>query len=258
MPKKNIFTKDQIEWIRQQLDIYAPYELLPIINEKYNMNMTVKQFKSWRHNHKVTGSVRKNPHKGQYMFSPEIVAFIDQHKNEYEAPYMAKLIKENFGKEYTARQIKNFKVNHGYTGTLTGANNKYRPNPHKGQKGWCVPNSESTRFKNDERSWATAPLLTIRKRPAIGNYLFIKIAEPNVWINYARYVWEQANGPLKEGEKIKFLDGNKENCALENLMIIDNQVQGKCHALGRYSDNAELTKAGILLSKIELKVEGKK
>lgn len=258
MPRTGVFNKEQTEWIKTQLDIYAPYELLPILNKKFNLNLTAKQFKTWRNNNKITGAVRKNPYKGQYKFDQRAVDYIAQNKEIYEAPLLAQKIKELYGLEYTASQIKAFKKNHGLTSkTLKGAYNENRPNKHKGEKGWCVSNSESTRFKKGERSWATAPLLTVRKRPGADDYLFIKIAEPNKWISYARYLWEQANGPLKEGEKIKFLDGNKENCTLENMMIIDNYIQGVCHSKGRYTNNAELTKAGILISKIEKKLKEK-
>lgn len=165
---------------------------------------------------------------------------------------MAEKIKEIFGITYTAQQVKNYRHNHKLKSNLTGAYNEHRPNPHKGTK-WTVPNSENTRFKRGN-STNKLPLLSVRKRPGAGNYHFIKIAEPNKWILYSRYLWEQANGPLKPGEKIKYLDGNPDNLSLDNMMIIDDRINGKCNNKHRYSTNPELTKTGILLSKLELKL----
>lgn len=250
------FDAEQTEFILDYIKTHSRWQTLEAVNKKYNLNTTASQFKSWCNNRHLKAGIRVSINKGKCNFSDEIINFIIVHKDEYEAPYMAVCIKEKFGKEYTAKQIKNFKKNHGIKTTLTGCCNQYRPNPHKGEKGWHVPGSEKTWFKSGERSWATAPLLTVRQRPGAGNYLFIKIAEPNVWISYARYLWEQTNGPLKEGEKIKFLDNNPSNCTLENMMIIDNRIQGKSQ--NRYSTNPEITKAVILTSKLECILEDRK
>jgi hypothetical protein len=32
-------------------------------------------------------------------------------------------------------------------------------------------------------------------------------------------VWEKANGVVPEGHRLRFLDGNKQNCALENMAL---------------------------------------
>ena len=38
------------------------------------------------------------------------------------------------------------------------------------------------------------------------------------------YVWEQAHGPVPNGYDIHFKDGNKQNCALENLELISHRA----------------------------------
>jgi hypothetical protein len=49
-------------------------------------------------------------------------------------------------------------------------------------------------------------------------YILIKVAEPNKWISYAKYVWEQ-NHPDEtcEGMYVIFLDGNTRNFDPSNL-----------------------------------------
>ena len=42
-----------------------------------------------------------------------------------------------------------------------------------------------------------------------------------VWIRYARYVWEKANGPIPKGHHIVHADRNQLNCALPNLRCLD-------------------------------------
>lgn len=51
-------------------------------------------------------------------------------------------------------------------------------------------------------------------------YLRIKVAEPNKWMQYQRYLWEKATGKSAEGKFVIFLDGNNRNFALENLECV--------------------------------------
>lgn len=49
---------------------------------------------------------------------------------------------------------------------------------------------------------------------------FIKVAEPNVWIPNARYVWEQSNGPIPAGYAIHHIDHNPLNDDITNLELV--------------------------------------
>jgi hypothetical protein len=62
-------------------------------------------------------------------------------------------------------------------------------------------------------------------------YFRIKIAAPNVWENLHVVLWTQQYGEIPEGFCIRFKDGNRKNCVLENLaltsrrdLLIHNQV----------------------------------
>lgn len=48
---------------------------------------------------------------------------------------------------------------------------------------------------------------------------YIKAAEPNVWVLRARWVWEQANGPIPRGMGIHHKDEDKLNDAIGNLEL---------------------------------------
>lgn len=253
MPER--YTEEQVEWVREQCKTLSGWECLELFNKRYKKNLSKGQFKCLRSNHHIRCVHKGWPQQG--IFSEDIQKFVMDNYKEYEAPILARMINEKFGTEFTGLQVKRWKNNRGLNSGLTGATNKYRPNVHKGQKGWCVPGSEKTQYKKGAKPCNTEPLLTVKKRPGAGGYLFIKIGEPSKWMMYHRYVWEKANGPLKPGEKLKFLDGNKENCSLDNLIVIDDRIQGRCQSLKRYSTDPQLTKAGILMSKLEFKIEDK-
>jgi hypothetical protein len=64
-------------------------------------------------------------------------------------------------------------------------------------------------------------------------YFWIRIAE-RIWRELHRVIWEQYYGPVPEGFKIAFKDGNKMNCEIDNLEIIsnaDNMLRNSVHNL---------------------------
>lgn len=63
-------------------------------------------------------------------------------------------------------------------------------------------------------------------------YVWMKVAEPNVWKMKHRVEWEKFHGKLEKGDIIKFIDGKKTNTFIENLRLTnrignmhDNTIQ---------------------------------
>ncbi len=50
-------------------------------------------------------------------------------------------------------------------------------------------------------------------------FIQVKVAEPNVWRYKHHITWENANGPIPEGFLVDFVDGDSENCDIENLYV---------------------------------------
>jgi len=81
-------------------------------------------------------------------------------------------------------------------------------------------------------------------------YIEEKVAEPNKWRLKHQIVWEAAHGKTKKGEMIIFLDGNKENCSLENLTVISQSVNARLNQKHLRSKHPEVTKVAITLGKV--------
>lgn len=67
---------------------------------------------------------------------------------------------------------------------------------------------------------------------------------------YNRYVWEQANGKLPDGYKITHLDGNPQNCNIENLLAVSEAENMKL-ATAHWSGKGEITKTGVAIFRLE-------
>lgn len=103
----------------------------------------------------------------------------------------------------------------------------------RGRKGWAPGRMAEGQFKKGCRQGVAAknwcPIGTIRTDAE--GHTRIKVREARageaygfgnvkVWPLLNRYVWEQAHGPIPANHSVMFRDGNKANCAIENLELI--------------------------------------
>jgi hypothetical protein len=130
-------------------------------------------------------------------------------------------------REIEADRLRIFGVGHRYPKGHIPANKGTR------RPGWAPGRMASTQFKKGQRSGAAqakwVPIGTVQMNG--DGYLRRKIAdEPEAiagkggtstnWEFVHRRVWEDARGPIPEGYRVWWKDGNHENCALENLELL--------------------------------------
>ena len=61
------------------------------------------------------------------------------------------------------------------------------------------------------------------------------------WKRKSDIVWEEHNGSIPKGKFIVFLDGNRRNCDIENLYLIDRKTHVRMAQNNWYSDNPNFT-----------------
>jgi hypothetical protein len=90
----------------------------------------------------------------------------------------------------------------------------------KGRKG--VHHSPATEFKKGQIANNKLPIGSITKRLEKRKTIrqFIKIAEPNIWIEYAKFVWIQYYGKIPKGFLIHHIDRNPLNDNIENFALV--------------------------------------
>jgi hypothetical protein len=76
-----------------------------------------------------------------------------------------------------------------------------------------------------------------------GGYLFRKVAETKParhgWKAVHHIIWEEAHGPVPAGHAVTFRDGNRQNCAIENLMLVSRAQLATMNRLGIRSSGGE-------------------
>lgn len=80
-----------------------------------------------------------------------------------------------------------------------------------------------------------------------GNHL---IKTENGWMPYHRYIWEQHNGKINDGDRVIFLDRNKNNLDINNLVCIPMNQLVIMILFNMFSDNPYITKAGVTWSEL--------
>lgn len=115
--------------------------------------------------------------------------------------------------------------------------------------GWAPGRMAETQFQRGCRSGIAArnwrPIGTIL--PDSDGYLRIKVREAvhgkeptgfgnqMVWPFLSRHTWEQQNGPVPPSHTIAFKDGNRQNCAIENLECVSRAEMARRNRMwGRY------------------------
>lgn len=89
-------------------------------------------------------------------------------------------------------------------------------------------------------------------------YKVIKVSDEgrqrDKWCYLHRYNWEKAHGEIPQGYIVIFLDGDKENCSLDNLALIDRREHAVMTRQRLRTSDIELTKTGIAVAKLSLTV----
>ena len=166
---------------------------------------------------------------------------------EYAPGHSYKEIQEEFNKRFdwsiTVSQVKGSLARYGLTTGRTGRFQKGHPSPNKGKKGICFPGSEKGHFKKGQMPKNYRPVGS--ERVNVDGYLEIKVADPKTWKAKHRVIWEEANGPIPKGSCLIFLDGNKKNIALDNLMLITRNTQVRMTQKSLFFSDPELTRTGV-------------
>lgn len=89
-----------------------------------------------------------------------------------------------------------------------------------------------------EKHWRHRPVGSFQMKKG---YIRIKVAEPNRWMQYQRYVWEQHHpGESAEGMTVIFMDGDNRNFDPSNL---ERVTRGELSAMAEFGHSKDMTRA---------------
>ena len=100
---------------------------------------------------------------------------------------------------------------------------------NKGKKG--IHLSPDSEFKKGRESENKLPIgtKTIRTEKSGTRRRFIKTKEPNVWIEYAKYLWLKSGRKIKKGMCLHHISRNSLDDRVKNLILVSRQDHPKLH-----------------------------
>lgn len=168
---------------------------------------------------------------------------------------------KKFDDHMTVSRLKGYTCNHHLLNGRTGKFKKGNVPFNKGKHTPSVGRTIETQFKAGHMPHNTKPIGY--ERISRDGFIEVKVREKpeNGRRNFEfkhRLIWEQAHGEIPKGYIITFLDGNPQNCVLENLAMISQAENLQLQRANLRSYDARLTETGILIARSYVSVKSKK
>lgn len=171
------------------------------------------------------------------LFNDEEQQFIIDNAYGISTDELTTLFNKKYNKNMSISQIRNWKEHHKIK---NGVDAKFK----KGQKQIYTYSRPlgSERVKYFNRTKET----------------YIKVAHPKVWELKQNYMYKKYYGEMPENSVVIFLNGNRDDFSKENLECITLNEQYMMACSGLYFNDIDLTKTGIDIAKLMIKMKERK
>lgn len=184
----------------------------------------------------------------KFMFNQEMKDFIFENNKGTSALNLTKMFNEKFNTNISKTVIKNFRSRHKLKSGLTGRFPKGHVPYNKGKKTGYYP---SNAFPKGNIPPNTRKVGSEQIRA--DGYLWIKIANPNIWKQKHRILWEEINGPIPKDHVLLFKNQDRSDIRIENLMLITKRQRAVMAKQGLFFQEPDLTESGATIAKLALK-----
>lgn len=210
-----------LEFVRANAPGIGSAELAAKTNAAFGTSFTASQMKYYKAHHKIKSGIKPKPPSA---FTPEIRDYIFTHYEGVPYGKMAEVVNQQFGTSIPTKSFRWFYQN-----------NKLRCGVR-----WTGKSVEpgSVSQKKDD-------------------YQYIKM-EDGSWRLLHHVIWEREHGPIPDGHKVTFIDGDIQNVSIDNLMLVTNAEQMILARDNLRFDDPQLNKTGILIAKIKVAGRQKK
>ncbi|MBS5783834.1 MAG: HNH endonuclease [Clostridium sp.] len=248
------YTPEQRTFFRENISGFSYKEIQTMFADRFGFELTETAVKSYITNHKLkTGTYRK--------YGREHIDWLQENIQGTRFKDLTQMFNACFGFNIGVAAMISLCDRFGlHNGIDSRFNTGWKPTQfkkghvpaNKGKKGISYPGCETTQFKkgNMPQTWKPVGTETVRG----DGYTWVKIAEPNKWREKHRLIWEAANGPTPQNHAVIFADGDKQNNALENLILVSRAQLVRLNQNNLIAGDAELTKTGILVADVISKV----
>lgn len=175
--------------------------------------------------------------------------FMSIYKNKQIVTLTDKM-NHRFNKHWKVSQIRSYLQNHSLN---TGVSTRFKKGHYTWNKGLKRPRG-SINSGNFQKGHIPKNAHQVGTEVITHEgYIKVKVANPNRWKLKHRIVYEREYGDIPKDNVVIFIDGDKTNVSIDNLMCIERgalAILNKWNTLGK---NKEINKTKILLAKLYYK-----
>ena len=191
--------------------------------------------------------------KYNFRYSQAMIDYIRANAWGRSNAELARMFSEKFEIEKNSVQISSVKKRYGIKSGLTG---RFEVGSIPFNKGRKVSAQTYEKMKNSNTWYASAhqphntmPLNSLKKDSKDGywyrKYSMTGKTKKERWIACHHETWIKAHGPIPKDCIVIFLDGNKDNYALENLALIKRSTNARLNQMHMRYSNSETTRTAI-------------
>lgn len=257
-----------VDWLRENVPGRTTKEVTELINQqgfdgKYGMVFTGASIKRAKNRYHIKSGTPIGTPKGFSLKYPEgMEEYIRSIAAGRKTGETAKMVSEFFGIEFTASQCRAYKKNHNIT---SGVDCRFEKGHTLANKGKPMSKEQYEKCKATMFQKGDVPANHMEVGEythTTDGYLIQKVKETGTQRErfefVHRRVWEEHNGPVPEGKMVSFLDGDKDNCDIGNLVLIDNKENLEMNRSKLRFEDPELTGTGVLIAKVRVTARNRK
>ena len=194
--------------------------------------------------------MRKRKYSPPHKYTAAEIRFLKSKVTGRSYAELTEMFNRRFGLTFTVSRLSSAIKRLNMT---NGRDCRFQPGHisfNKGKKGFYPAGSEKGWFNPGNKPHTWRPVGT--ESADAGGYIKVKIRNPRTWKYKHRLVWEKANGKIPRGHIVIFADGNKQNFALENLLLISRRELAVMNRQGLISSSRKLTEIGKTIADLKL------
>lgn len=250
------YNKQHLDFIAEAYRQMSLAEVAEAFTKEFGVVRTESQIRAACKNHKIKcGRSTGELNRGKYTsMTLEQVEWLREQYQVLKIGELTAAFNAAFCTDKSKNQIRAFLKNHKITCNRSGHFKKGEQPWNTGTKGVMKANRGT--FTKGQVPPNLKPLWSERICSKDG-YILMKVPERDPYTGFPTrfklkhiWVWEQANGPVPEGMMVKFIDGDRLNCELENLELISRAENAILNKMRFSSLPAELQPSARLLAKV--------
>jgi len=185
---------------------------------------------------------------GLNVYTDEMIDFIREVSPTHTNKETTKLFNEKFGFNINEKNMNNIRKRRKIPTSSDGRFKKGNVPFNKGRKGIYYKGSEATWFKKGNKPHAYKPVGS--ERIDRDGYVWVKTEDPNKWRMKHVLIWEKHYGEVPKGHIVVFLDKNRLNTDINNLLLVSRAELLMMNRQKLFTSDVELTMAGYNMTKV--------